>query len=135
MFTLAISCLTMSNLPQFKDLTFQVMQYCSLQHRNLPSPADTIVTEGCFHFGPASSFFVELFLHSSPVVYWTPRDLGCSPSGVISFCLFILFMGLSGKESFAILESFAIPFSSVPSFVRTLHQDPLVLRGPAQHGS
>ena len=32
-FTLAISCLTTSNLPWFMDLTFQVpMQYCSLQH-------------------------------------------------------------------------------------------------------
>jgi len=35
-FTLAISCLTTSNLPWFMDLTFQVpMQYCSLQHRTL----------------------------------------------------------------------------------------------------
>ena len=32
MLTLAISCLTTSNLPHFMDLTFQVpMQYCSLQ--------------------------------------------------------------------------------------------------------
>ena len=36
MFTLAISCLTTSNLPWFMDLTFQVpMQYCSLQHWTL----------------------------------------------------------------------------------------------------
>ena len=35
-FTLAISCLTTSNLPWFMDLTFQVpMQYCSLQHWTL----------------------------------------------------------------------------------------------------
>ena len=32
-FSLAISCLTTSNLPWFMDLTFQVpMQYCSFQH-------------------------------------------------------------------------------------------------------
>ena len=32
-FSLAISCLTYSNLPWFMDLTFQVpMQYCPLQH-------------------------------------------------------------------------------------------------------
>ena len=32
-FTLAMSCLTTSNLPFFMGLTFQVpMQYCSLQH-------------------------------------------------------------------------------------------------------
>ena len=36
MFTLAISCLTTSNLPWFMDLTFQVsMQYCSLQYWTL----------------------------------------------------------------------------------------------------
>ena len=35
-FTLAISCLTTSNLPWFMDQTFQVpMQYCSLQHWTL----------------------------------------------------------------------------------------------------
>ena len=37
MFTLAICCLTTSNLPWFMDLTFQVpMQYCSLQHQSHP---------------------------------------------------------------------------------------------------
>ena len=36
MFTLAISCLTTSNLPWFMDLTFQIpMKYCSLQHWTL----------------------------------------------------------------------------------------------------
>ena len=41
MFTLAIYCLTTSNLPWFMYLTFQVpMQYCFLQHQTLlPSPA------------------------------------------------------------------------------------------------
>ena len=34
-----------------------------------------------------------------------------------------------------ILKWFAIPFSSGPHFVRTLHHDPPVLGGPAQHGS
>ena len=52
MFTLAISCLTTSNLPWFMDLTFQFpMQYCSLQHRILlPSPV-TSTTGWCFCFG------------------------------------------------------------------------------------
>ena len=34
-----------------------------------------------------------------------------------------------------ILKWFAIPFSSGPHFVRTLHHDPSVLGGPSQHGS
>ena len=38
------------------------MQYCSLQHQTLLSPADTTTTEHCFHFGPAASFFLELLV-------------------------------------------------------------------------
>ena len=34
-----------------------------------------------------------------------------------------------------ILKWFAIPFSSGPHFVRTLHHDPSILGGPTQHGS
>ena len=33
-----------------------------------------------------------------------------------------------------ILKWFAIPFSSGPRFVRTLHHDPFILDGPTQHG-
>ena len=95
MFTLAVSCLTMSNLPCFMDLTFQVpIQYCALQHQ-------TPDTEHCLCFGPATSFFLELLviaLQSSPGAYWTPTNLGGSSSGVISFCLFILFLGFSWQE-------------------------------------
>ena len=45
------------------DLTFQVpVQYCSLQHRALlPSPVPS-TTGHCFHFGSASSFFLELLI-------------------------------------------------------------------------
>ena len=93
-FTLAISCLTTSNLPWFMDLTFQVpMQYCSLQHQTLlPSPV-TSTTGHCFCFGSILSFFLELVLHWSPVAYWAPTDLGSSSFSILSFCLFILFMG------------------------------------------
>ena len=66
MFTLAISCLTTSNLPWFIDLTFRVpMQYCSLWHQTLlPSPV-TCTTRCWFYFGSISSLFLELFLHWS----------------------------------------------------------------------
>ena len=79
MFHLAISCLTMSNLRWFMDLTFQVpMLYCSLQHQTLLWPPDTCTTDHCFCFGPVSSFFLELLviaLCSFPVAYWTPSYL------------------------------------------------------------
>ena len=113
MFTLAISCLTTSNLPWFLDLTFQVpMQYCSLQHRSLlPSPVTS--TTGCyFCFGSVSSFFLELFLHWSPVAYWAPTDLGSSSFSVLSFCLFILFTEFSRQEHWS-----GLPFPSPADYV------------------
>ena len=76
MFTLAIYCLTTSNLPWFMDLTFQIpRQYCSLQHWTLllsPVPTttllpSTVTSKNWFCFGSISSFFLELFLHWSPV--------------------------------------------------------------------
>ena len=52
----------------------------------------------CFCFGAASAFLLELLIHSSPVACGAPTDLGSSSFSVISFCLFILFMGFSGQE-------------------------------------
>ena len=108
MFTLAISCLTTSNLPWFMDLTFQVpMQYCSLQHRTLLLSPVTSTTGCCFCFGSIPSFFLELFLHWSPVAYWAPTDLGSFSFSILSFCLFILFMGFSRQEYWS-----GLPFPS-----------------------
>ena len=92
-FTLAIFCLTTSNLPWFMDLTFQVpMQYCSLQHQTLLLSPVTSTAGYSFCFGSIPSFFLELFLHWSPVAYWAPTDLGSFSFSILSFCLFILFM-------------------------------------------
>ena len=107
-FILAISCLTTSNLLWLMDLTFQVpMQYYSLQHRTLlPSPVIS-KTGCCFCFGSVSSFFLELFVHWTPVAYWAPTDLGSSSFSVLSFCFFILFMGFSGQKYWS-----GLPFPS-----------------------
>ena len=117
MFTLAISCLSTSNLPWFMDVTFQVpMQYCSLQHRALlQSPVTS--TAGCgFCFGSISSFFLELFVHWSPAAYWAP-----TPGEFIFQCpIFLTFHTVHGAFKGRILKWFAIPFSSGPCFVRTL---------------
>ena len=108
MFTLAISCLTTSNLPWFMDLTFQVpMQYCSLQHRTLLLSPVPSTTGYCFCFGSIPSFFLELFLHWSPGAYWGPTDLGSSSFSILSFWLFILFMGFSRQEYWS-----GLPFPS-----------------------
>ena len=47
---------------------------------------------------PPPSLFLELLLYCSPVVYWTPTELGSLSFIVLSFCLFILFMGFSRQE-------------------------------------
>ena len=120
MFSLAISCLTTSSLPWFMDLTFQVpKQYCFLQHQTLFSPPDTSASGHCFQFGPASSFLLKLFLHSSPVGFWTPTNLESSSFGVISFYLFILFMGFSRQECWSGL-AFPSPVDHILSELSTI---------------
>ena len=109
MFTLAISCLTTSNLPWFMSLTFQVhVQYYSLQHQTLLSPPDTSTDDLHFSFGLVASFCLEVLLSalcSSPGAYWTPSHLGGSSSSVISFCLFILLMGSHRKNTGVVCHS------------------------------
>ena len=108
MFTFAISCLTISNLPWLMGPTFQVpVQYCSLKHWTLlPSPV-TPTTGCCFCFDSVSSFFLELFHHWSPVAYWAQTNLGSSSFSILSFCLFVLFMGFSSQEYWS-----GLPFPS-----------------------
>ena len=129
-FTLAISCLTTSNLPWFMDLTFQVpMQDCSLQHRTLlPSPV-TSTTGYCFllwlHSFILSGVISPLISCSILGTYW--------PGEFIFQCS--IFLPFHGVLRVRILKWFAIPFCSGPYFVRTLHHDPSILGGPPQHGS
>ena len=106
-FTLAISCLTTSNLPWFLDLTFQVlMQYYYLQYRYLiPSPV-TFTTGCCFCFGSVFSFFLELFLHWSPVAYWEPTNLGVHLSVSYLFAFSYCSWGSQGKNTEVFCHSF-----------------------------
>ena len=83
------------------------MQYCSLQHRTLLPSSVRSTTGCCFCFGSVSSFFLQLFLQSSPVAYWAPTNLGSSSFSILSFCLFILFMGFSRQEYWS-----GLPFPS-----------------------
>ena len=98
-FTLAISCLTTSNLPWFMDMIFQVsMQYCSLQHWILLSITSHI------HKWVLFLLWLHPFILSgviSPLIScsaWAPTDLGSSSFSILSFCLFILFMLFSRQE-------------------------------------
>ena len=138
MFILAISCLTTSNLPWFMGLTFQVpMQYCSLQHQtSLLSPV-TSTTGYCFCFGSIPSFFLELFLH------WSPVALGTYQPGefLFQYPIILPFHTVHGVLKARILKWFAIPFSSGPHNIRPLlivclliDHDLSILGGPTRHG-
>ena len=131
--SLVISCLTTSNLPWFMDLTFQVpMQYCSLQHWTLLLSPVISTTGCCFCFGSISSFFLELFLHWSPVAYWVPTNLRSSSFSVLFFFAFsYCSWGSQGKNT----KWFAIPFSSGSHSVRILNRDPSILGGPTWYVS
>ena len=90
-----------TRLSDWSDL----MQYCSLQNWSLlPSPIRSTI-ECCFHFGSATSFFLELFLHSSQVTYWAPTDLASSFFSVISFCLSYCSWGSQGKNTEVVYHS------------------------------
>ena len=78
----------------------------------------TFTTGYCFCFGSIPSFFLELFLHQSPVAYWAPSDLGSSPFSTLSFCPFHT---VPGVLKVRILKWFPILFSSGPHCVRPLH--------------
>ena len=90
------------------------MQYCSLPHQTLHSPPDTSTTVCPFCFGSASSFFLELFLCSSPGACWILTDLGNS-----SCYIFIQFMGFSRQECWSGLP-FPSPVNDILSELSTM---------------
>ena len=105
-FTLAISCLTTSNVLWFMDLTFQVpMQYCSLQHQTLLLSPVPSTTGYCFCFGSIPLFFLELFLHWSPVACWEPTDLGSSSFSIYHFAFSHCSWGSQGKNTEVVCHS------------------------------
>ena len=102
------------------DLTFQfLMQYCFLQHRTLLLSPVTSTTGYWFCFGSIPSFFLELFLHWSPVAYWAPTDLGSSSFSILSVCLLIQFMGFSRQEYWSGLP-FPSPVDHILSALSTM---------------
>ena len=92
------------------------MQYCSYSmglyfHHHSHSQLGIV-----FCFGSISSFFLELFLHSPWIAYWSPTNLESSFFSVLSLCLFILFMGFSRQEYWI-----GLPFHSTMDHVLSEH--------------
>ena len=129
-FTLAVTCLTTSHLPWFMDLTFQVpMQYCFLQHQTMLSITSHI------HNWVLFLLWLHPFILSgviSPLVsvaYWAPTDLGSSSFSILSFCLFILFMGFSRQEYWS-----GLPFPSPADHILSDFSTMTCLSWVAPHG-
>ena len=59
----------------------------------------------CFCFGSISSFFLELFLHWSPVACWAPTDLGAYLSVSCLFAFSYSSWGSQGKNTEVICHS------------------------------
>ena len=55
----------------------------------------------------------------SPVAYWAPTNLGCSSLSVLSFCLFIWFMGFSRQKYWSGLP-FLSPVDRILSELSTM---------------
>ena len=75
------------------------MQYCSLQHQTLLLSPVTSTTGYCFCFGSIPSFFLELFLHWSPVAYWAPLTWGVPLSVSYHFAFSYCSWGSQGKNT------------------------------------
>ena len=101
MFTLAISCLTISNLPWFMDLTFRFLCNIPGSFAALEFTSITSHIHNCVLFLLWRQFFIflELFLHWSPVAYWAPTDLWSSSLSVLYFAFSYCSWGSRGKNT------------------------------------
>ena len=84
-----------------------------------------------FCFRSISSLYLELFLHSSPVAYWASTVLGISSFSVISFCLFILFMGFLRQEYWSDLALSSPVYQILPELSAVTHSSWVALQGMA----
>ena len=110
-------CMTTEKKPYYMDLYCQRLLFTLIHGPNIPGSYVIFFTaldftftpwHICnwvhFCFGPAFSFFLEIFLCSPVVVYWIPADLG---GRVIFWChIFLPFHTFHGVLMARILEWF-----------------------------
>ena len=118
---------------------FPMLYYFFLQHQTLLSPPDTSTTEGCFSLWHSCFILSRAIYFSSPVAYWTPSDIGGSSSSIISFYLFILFVGFSWQEYWSdllflvLLELFTMTYQCWITLQGMAHSF-IELPNPLRHG-
>ena len=105
MFTLAISCLTTSNLPWFLDLHFRFLCKIVLTASDLASITSHI------HSWVLFSLWLHLFIlsgvifHWSPVAYLAPTNLESSSFSVLFFAFSYCSWGSQGKKTEVVCHS------------------------------
>ena len=138
MFTLAISCLTISNLPWYMDLTFRFL--CNIPGSFSALEFTSITSH--IHNWVLFLLWLQLFILSGAVSPLISRSiLGTyRPVEFIFecpiFCLFILFMGFSRQEYWSGLP-FSSPVDHVLSELSTMmcaHVDLSTCREYSTHG-
>ena len=131
MFTPTISCLTISNMPWFMDLTFHGPIYIALYSIGL-----TFITNHIHNW--VFLLWLCLFILSgvtSPGISSCILDAYWPWEFIFRCPIFLPFHTVHGVLNAKILKWFAIPFSTGPRFVRTLHHDLSILGGLTWHGS
>ena len=107
------------------------MQYCSVQHQTLASITSHIHSWVLFllwlHPVILSGVMSPL-ISSSILATYRPGEF------LFQYPIILHFYAVHGILKARILKWFAIPFSSGPHSVRSLHHDPPVLGGPSGHG-
>ena len=130
--TLVISCLATSNL--LDSWTYHSKSLCNIA---LYSIGLTSITSHIYNW-VLFLLWLHLFILSgviSPLI--SSSILGNYQPGEFIFqcTIFLPFRTVHRVLKARILKWFAIPFSSGPRFVRTLHHDQSVLGSPTWHGS
>ena len=106
-FSLAISYLTTSNWPCFMELTSRFLCNIEFTASDLASITSHVHSWVLFLLCLCLLILLDLFLHWSPVAYSAPTNPRSSSFSILSFCLFILFMGFSRQEYWS-----GLPFPS-----------------------
>ena len=113
MFTLAISCLITSNLscfiPSAPNIpsSYAILFFTAFDFTSITSH----IYNWVFCFGSLSSFFMQLYLHWSPVAYWHLPTWGVHLSVSYLFVFYIV-MGFSRQEYWS-----GLPFPSPGDYI------------------
>ena len=127
-------------------LLFDHFQFALIHGPNIPgsyailllTASDFIFIIGHIHNWVLFSLWLHLFILFGVIPpFFSSSILGTylSVEFIFQCPIFLPFHTVHGVLKARILKWFAIPFSSGPHFVRTLHHDPSILGGPTQHGS